>query len=74
MSTEERFERIETIAANTAANLDKLTQVTAAIAASVAARDEQIESFIRAAEINRQKWEQLRREFQAYLTTIHPRQ
>ena len=67
MTTEERFERIET-------NLDKLTQVTASIAASVAAHDEQIENLIHAAELNRQEWEQLRREFRAYLATIHPRQ
>jgi len=67
MTTEERFERIET-------NLDKLTQVTASIAASVAAHDEQIENLIHAAELNRQEWEQLRREFRACLATIHPRQ
>jgi hypothetical protein len=67
MTTTERFERIE-------ANLDRVTQVTATIAAAVAAHDEQIENLIRVAEIQQTKWEQLQREWQAYLTTIHPRQ
>jgi len=80
MTTEDRFDRIEAtleklshantdaLAANarTQANLDRITQVTATIAASVAAHDEQIENLIRAAEINRQEWAQLRREFQAH--------
>jgi hypothetical protein len=67
MTIEERFERTET-------NLDRLTQVTASIAASVAAHDDQIEKLLLVAERNHQEWEQLRREFQAYLTTIHPKQ
>ena len=67
LTPEERIARTE-------ANLEKLTEVTATIAASVAAHDDQIEALIHAAELNRQEWEQLRKEFQAYLTTIHPRQ
>jgi ABC-type transporter Mla subunit MlaD len=81
MTTEDRFERIDATLeklsyanAATQANLDRLTQVTATFAASAAAHDDQIEKLILAAEINRKEWEQLRREFHAYLTTIHPRQ
>ena len=74
ITPKERLDKIEQITANTAANLEKLAQVTSTIAASVAAHDEQIEQLIKAAEINREEWAQLRHEFQAYLTTIHPRQ
>jgi parvulin-like peptidyl-prolyl isomerase len=56
------------------ANLEKLAQVTASFAARVAANDERIEKLIQAIEMDQQQWEQLRREWQAYLTTIHPRQ
>jgi hypothetical protein len=55
MTAAERLERIEHIAANTAANLDKLSQVTATIAASAPAHDDQIDKLIQAAEINRQE-------------------
>jgi len=81
MTAKDRIDRIEAnieklTAANagTQANLDRLTQVTATIAESVVAHDEQIEKLVAIAEIERQEWAQLRREFQAYLTTIHPRQ
>ena len=67
MTTEERFARTET-------NLDRLTQVTASIAASVAAHDDQIEKLMLIAERNQQEGERLRREFQASLSTIRPRQ
>jgi hypothetical protein len=60
MTTEERIERIERLTANTAA--------------SVAAHNDRIGKLIQAAEINRQEWEQLWREFRAYLSTIPPRQ
>jgi hypothetical protein len=46
MTDAERLDRIEAIAANTAANLDKLTQVTA----TVTAHDEQIENILTAVE------------------------
>ena len=39
-----------------------------------AAHDDQIGKLIEVAEKQHQEWEQLRREWQAYLTTIHPRQ
>lgn len=67
MTTEDRLDRIET-------NLEKLTALTTAIAASVIAHDEQIDKLVQVAQTQQQQWEQLRREFQAYLTTIHPRQ
>jgi hypothetical protein len=74
MTTEERFKLIETTQERTAQNLDRLAQVTTAIAESVAAHDDQIEKLVAVAEIQQQRWEQLQREWQAYLTTIHPRQ
>ena len=49
--------------AATQANLDRLTTVTAAIAASVAGRNDRIEKLLIAAEVNRQEWAQLWREF-----------
>lgn len=67
MNAVDRFERIES-------NLERLSEATATIAASVAAHDDQIEKLIHLAEIQQQRWEQLQREWQAYLTTIHPRQ
>ena len=87
MKTADRLDRIEAaldklteanastsqLTSQTAANLDKLSQVTATLAASVAAH-ERIERLVEIAEIQQQRWEQLQREWQAYLTTIHPRQ
>ena len=67
MPSNPRLDRIET-------NLEKLTQVTGALAASITAHDDQIENLLHIAEIQQQRWEQLQREWQAYLTTIHPRQ
>ena len=74
MTTEERFKLIETTQERTAQNLDRLAQITTAIAESVAAHDNQIEKLVAVAEIQQQRWEQLQREWQAYLPTIHPRQ
>jgi hypothetical protein len=74
MTTEERFKLIETTQERTAQNLDRLAQVTTAIAESVAAHDDQIERLVAVAEIQQQRWEQLQREWQAYLTTIRARQ
>jgi len=68
----DRLDRIEAIALNTAANLDKLTQVAAAIAASVAAHDGQIEKLVEISEANTREWQQLRKEWQAYLKSIRP--
>jgi hypothetical protein len=81
MTTEGRFDRLETSLdkaaeenAATRANLDRLAQVAAAIAAPAAAHNDRIERLIQDAEISRREWEQLRREWQAYLTTIRSRQ
>jgi ABC-type transporter Mla subunit MlaD len=81
MKTAERLDRIEATLeklsdanAATQANLERLATVTATIAESVAAHDGQIEKLVAVAEIQQQRWEQLQREWQAYLTTIHPRQ
>ena len=48
--------------------------------ASVIAHDDQIDKLVKVAQTQQQQWESLRaelaqlhREFQAYLTTIHPR-
>lgn len=67
MTVEERFERIENI--------------LAAVAANVAAHDDQIEGLIKVAESQREglaelkdRMDQLSRDWQAYLTTIHPKQ
>jgi chromosome segregation ATPase len=74
MTAEERFERIE-------ANLERLAMLATSTAASVIAHDEQIDKLVKVAQTQQQQWESLRgelaqlhREFQAYLTTIHPRQ
>jgi cell division protein FtsB len=81
MTAEERFERIE-------ANLERLAMLATSTAASVIAHDEQIDKLVKVAQTQQQQWEslkqqweslrgelaQLHREFQAYLTTIHPRQ
>ena len=81
MTSKDRIDRIEanidkltSANAGTQANLERLATVTATIAQSVAAHDEQIEKLVAVAEIQQQEWAQLRREFQAYLTTIHPSQ
>jgi hypothetical protein len=67
MASNPRLDRIET-------NLEKLTQVTGALAPSITAHDDQIENLLHIAELQQERWEQLQREWQAYLTTIHPRQ
>lgn len=74
MTPEERFDRIER-------NLEKLAMLAASTAASVIAHDEQIDKLVKVAQTQQQQWaslteelQGLRREFQAYLTTIHPRQ
>jgi ABC-type transporter Mla subunit MlaD len=67
-----RIDRIEATTERTAANLDRLTQVVATLAAAVASHDEQIEQLVRISEQNARNWEQLRREWQAYLNTIRP--
>jgi hypothetical protein len=80
-ATQERFERIER-------NLEKVAELAHAIGASVIAHDGQIDKLLQAAQAHgeqiaqlartqqeqQKQWEQLRREFQAYLTTVHPRQ
>jgi hypothetical protein len=58
----------------TQVNLDKLTAVTALIAESAAPRGECTDALLAAAKLKQQEWAKLRREFRAYLTTIHPRQ
>jgi len=65
MKTIERLDRIEISLEKQSQNLDKLSQVTGAIAASVAAHDGQIENLIRVAEKQQKEWEHLRREWQA---------
>jgi uncharacterized coiled-coil protein SlyX len=74
MTGNDRIERLETRWIETQQAITNLTQVTATMAASVAAHDEQIDRLIHVAEIQQQKWEQLQREWQAYLSTIPPRQ
>ena len=54
--------------------LDRLTTVVDALAASVVHHDNQIEILIRLAKENEQRIAALAREWQAYLSTIHPRQ
>jgi hypothetical protein len=61
----QRIDRIE-------AALERLTGATEAIAASVAAHDDQIEKLIEISEANAREWQQLRKEWQAYLNTIRP--
>jgi len=67
-----RIDRIEAATERTAANLDRLTQVVATLATAVAAHDQQIEQLVEISEQNARSWEQLRREWQAYLNTIRP--
>ena len=74
MKTAERLEHLENGWAETRQVIKELTQATAAIAASTAAHDDQIGKLIEVAEKQHQEWEQLRREWQAYLPTIPPRQ
>jgi hypothetical protein len=78
-NTTQRIDRIEAAleksalaSARTEANLDQLTKVVAAIAASVAAHDEQIEQLVKISEENARAWQQLRKEWQAYLRTLRP--
>jgi ABC-type transporter Mla subunit MlaD len=78
-SIETNLEKTTQAQARTEANLVRLTQVVSTIATSVAAHDEQIEGILKVAEVQNQRmdkltqqWEQLRREWQAYLRTIHP--
>ena len=73
LTPEERFGRIE-------ANLEKLAMLATSTVASVIAHDDQIDKLVKVAQTQPQQWESLRaelaqlhREFQAYLTTIHPR-
>ena len=73
-ATQANLDKLSQANGTTQANLDKLSQVMATIAASVVAHDDQIEKLLQAIAIGQQEWAQLRREFQAYLTTIHPRQ
>jgi ABC-type transporter Mla subunit MlaD len=56
----DRMDRVEAALDRTTANLDRLSQVVNTLAASVVSHEQQIE--------------QLVREWQAYLRTIHPRQ
>ncbi|MGD0869970.1 MAG: hypothetical protein ABSB88_10495 [Bryobacteraceae bacterium] len=58
----------------TVARFADLGQFINSLAHAVEAHDDQIGKLIEAAEKSHQEWEQLRREWQAYLTTIHPRQ
>lgn len=63
----DRFDRIE-------ANLDRLTTVVGALAATVTAHDDQIENLIRVSEIQKERMDAVIHQWQAYLNTIHPRQ
>jgi hypothetical protein len=54
--------------------LDEIRGMLKTLAVTVVAHDNQIESLIKISEENARNWEQLRREFQAYLNTLHPRQ
>ena len=71
MNDARRIDRIEAAQEKTAANLDRLAQVVDTIATM---HGDQIDKLIKVAEIQQQRWEQLQRDWQAYLTTIHPRQ
>lgn len=63
MTTEEKLDRV-------ADNLDRLTGVVNTLASSVVAHDNQIEALLKISEQNASEWQQLRREFQAYLNTL----
>ena len=81
-------ERIQALATETAANfrevaarftdlgqfINSLAHAAEAQQHQTATHDEQIGKLIEVPEKQHQEWEQLRREWQAYLTTIHPRQ
>ncbi len=54
--------------------LEALTGVVETLAASVVAHDNQIEALLEFTERNTRNIEKLSREWQAYLTTIHPKQ
>jgi hypothetical protein len=71
---EDRLARIEALNEQTAANLAKLTGVVDALASSVVAHDEQIEQLLALAEKHNQAIANLERQWQAYLSTIHPKQ
>jgi intracellular sulfur oxidation DsrE/DsrF family protein len=66
VTTEEKLDRV-------ADNLDRLTSVVSALASSVVAHDNQIESLLRAAEKHEQAIANLERQWQAYINTL-PRQ
>jgi len=58
-------------ATRTETNLAALAQAVNTIAT---AHSGQIDKLLKIAEIQLQRWEQLQREWQTYLTTIHPKQ
>ena len=63
----DRIDRIEMA-------LDRLTTVVETLAASVTAHDDQIDSLLTAAEKHEAAIANLERQWQAYLSTIHPHQ
>jgi len=74
MKASERLDRLENGWSEIHQAIKSITKVTGTFAASIASHDVQIERLIQVAEMQQQRWEQLQREWQAYLTTIHPRQ
>ena len=50
--------------------LDRLTTIVETLAGSVVGHDNQIEQLITISKENARNWEQLRREWQAYLNTL----
>jgi hypothetical protein len=63
LTTDERIDRLTE-------NLDRLAGVVNALASTVVAHDNQIDALIKFSEQNAREWQQLRREFQAYLDTL----
>jgi len=53
-----------------ATNLDKLTQVVNTLAGSIVAHDAQIEALVKAAERHERIWQDLQKQWQAYLNTL----
>jgi hypothetical protein len=63
VTTEEKLDRV-------ASNLDRLTGVVDSLAASIVAHDNQIEALIKIAEKHEHIWQDLQKQWQAYLRRL----
>jgi hypothetical protein len=70
MTTERRFQRIEQVLTAMAEAQVKTETTLDKVVVSIAAHDNQIHQLVEISERNQRNWEQLQREWQAYLSRI----